>query len=93
LNNPYKGPNSKRVLKLDIDLVTVELVSKYGIASYTTRYLERPNPIILTTLPTGIAINGVSIITECTMNPILHREILKRAVELAFNSKLQTKIK
>lgn len=92
-NSPFKGPNSKRVLKLDIDLVTVELVSKYGIASYTTRYLERPDPIILVTLTTGVNINGVSAITECTMNPILHREILKRAVELAYKSKLQTATK
>jgi len=87
-NSPYKGANSRRVLRLDIDLVTVELISKYGIESYTTRYLERPTPIIVTTLPTEIFINGVAIITECTMNPILHREILKRAVDLAWKSKL-----
>ena len=92
-NSPYKGANSRRVLRLDIDLVTVELISKYGIESYTTRYLERPTPIIVTTLPTEIFINGVAIITECTMNPILHREILKRAVDLAWKSKLQTATK
>lgn len=91
--SPYKGPNSKRVLRLDIDLVVVEIISIYGILSYTVRYLAKPNPIILVNLSNGLAINGLTTVTECTMNPILHREILKRAVELAFNSKLQTKTK
>ncbi len=87
-NSPYKGPNSRRVLRLDIDLVVVEILSVYGIASYTVRYLAKPNPIILTTLTPNTSINGLTVVTECTMNPILHREILKRAVELAYQSKL-----
>lgn len=82
-NSPYKGANSRRVLRLDIDLVVVEIISVYGIYSYTVRYLERPNPIILAALTNGVKINGLTAVTECTMNPILHREILKRAVQLA----------
>jgi len=78
---------------LDIDLVVVEIISIYGILSYTVRYLAKPNPIVLVPLTTGVTVNGLSVVTECTMNPILHREILKRAVELAFNSKLQAKTK
>jgi len=73
---------------LDIDLVVVEIISIYGILSYTVRYLAKPNPIIVTILPTGLSINGLAVVTECTMNPILHREILKMAVELAYRSKL-----
>lgn len=30
-----------------------------------------------------MSINGVSTISECELNPIIHSEILQRAVELA----------
>lgn len=61
---------------------------------YTVRYVKRPDPIILENIDT-YSINGVSTISECELNPIIHREILTRAVVLAtasLNNDLNTAI-
>ena len=81
--NPFRGANDRRVLRLLSDN-KVELISKYGIESYLIRYLSKPEPIILDNLSTyGVTINGESKITECKLNPAVHRILLNRAVQLA----------
>ena len=81
--NPFRGANYRRVLRLLSDN-KVELISKYGIESYLIRYLSKPEPIILDNLSTyGVTINGKSEITECKLNPAVHRILLNRAVQLA----------
>lgn len=50
---------------------------------YRIRYVERPTPIILEDLPDGLEIDGVTAESPCTLNPILHVDILNKAVELA----------
>ena len=82
-DNPFKGPNNRKVLRLDADLNKVELVSKYNIKEYKLRYITKPSPIILTDLDEGLSIDGISKETECKLNPVLHRNILERAVQLA----------
>jgi hypothetical protein len=60
--------------------------------SYAVRYVKKPNPIILESFAsvygedvsiegqnTPIIVNG----SPCELNPMLHEEILQRAVELA----------
>ena len=81
--NPFRGANDRRVLRLLSDN-KVELISKYGIESYLIRYLSKPEPIILDNLSTyRVTINGKSEITECKLNPAVHRILLNRAVQLA----------
>lgn len=53
------------------------------------RYISQPTPIILVDLPDGLSINGVSAESECELNPVVHRAILERAVQLAIISKTQ----
>lgn len=54
------------------------------LTKYTARYIKRPNPIVLVDLDTeGVSIEGVDTATECELDPILHEDILQRAVELA----------
>lgn len=54
------------------------------ITKYSVRYLSRPNPIILSDLEDeGVSINGQTKETPCELDPILHEEIIQRAVELA----------
>ena len=54
------------------------------ITKYTIRYIERPTPIVLADISAdGLDIDGVRAVTECTLNPILHMDILNKAVELA----------
>lgn len=86
--NPFRGPNERRAIRLDLSEKVVEIVSKYNIDSYLVRYLARPKPIILSKLPDNLSINGVSDKTECELNPVIHRAILERAVKLAIISKV-----
>lgn len=81
--NPFKGANDRRVLRLAIGANKVELITKYHIGGYFVRYLTKPDPIILETLGTGLTINGVASVTECKLDPIIHRLILSKAVQLA----------
>lgn len=54
---------------------------------YTIRYVQRPDPIVLRELPDGLSIDGVSKETECSLNPILHMDILNKAFELAVSTR------
>ena len=83
---PYKRPlkyqawrltNNDVVNKADIVVGPSDILTKY-----TIRYVRRPNPIIVSDLD-GLTIEGKSTATECELDPILHEEILQRAVELA----------
>lgn len=85
--NPFRGSNERRALRLDLNEEVVEIISKYNVASYLVRYLSRPNPIILTDLPSDLSINGINKKTECELNPAIHRSILEKAVKLAIISK------
>lgn len=84
INNPFRGPNENRVLRIDSGESIVELISKYNIAQYYLKYLKRPYPIILVNLQSdGMFIDNEQIPKGCELNTILHRPILERAVSLA----------
>lgn len=86
--NPFRGANERRALRLDLSGKVVEIISKYNVESYLVRYLSRPAPIILTGLTDNLSINGISLKTECELNPVIHRAILERAVKLAIMSRV-----
>lgn len=86
--NPFRKPNSRKVLRLDVDESRVELISEEDIRSYLVRYLSRPEPIILVDLPDELTINNVKTKTECKLNPGIHRMILEVAVNLAIRSRV-----
>lgn len=88
-DNPFRGPSKDRVLRLDIKSDLAELISKYNVDKYLMRYISQPTPIILVDLPDGLSINGISTESECKLNPVVHRAILERAVQLAIISKTQ----
>lgn len=88
-DNPFRGPSKDRVLRLDIKSDLAELISKYNVDKYLMRYISQPTPIILEDLPDGLSINGISTESECELNPVVHRAILERAVQLAIISKTQ----
>jgi hypothetical protein len=87
-DNPFRGPNKTRVLRLDNNGNKVELVSKYNLESYLMRYVSKPNPIILIDLPDGLEIDNTSTKTECELHPALHKIILERATRAALQSKM-----
>lgn len=86
-DNPFRGPTKYKAIRLDSGNKTVELVLKYAIKEYLIKYLSKPEPIILETLPNGLTIEGASEQTECKLNSVLHHTILERAVQMALQSK------
>lgn len=86
-NNPFRGPTVYKALRMDYGTNIVEIISVYNIGVYTLKYLSKPEPIILEDLPDGLTINGVSEVTECKLNEVLHDKILERAVQLALQSR------
>ena len=88
MNKPFKYPLKNQVWKLikSGDSMNVELIAgpKDVIKEYKIRYVKKPKPIILQDLDDlDLTINGESKYSECELDPIIHQEILDRAVELA----------
>ena len=92
MSKPWKQPLKNQGWRLfqstgGIDFIS-EVVIKYDstLTDYKIRYVKRPKPIILANLAdeySNVSIEGINTITECELDPILHPEILQRAVELA----------
>lgn len=89
MSKPFKEPLKWQAWRIITDSSNkVELIahSNDTIISYIIRYIRIPKPIILVDLSTeygDLSIDGVSTVSECELNEILHEEILQRAVELA----------
>jgi hypothetical protein len=97
MSKPYKEPLPRqcwRLIQGNLDTpvnasgqkIVSEIISKTGtvVSDYKVRYVKKPQPIILADLTAqGLSINGQTAVSECELNPIIHREILDRAVELA----------
>lgn len=92
MSKPWKQPLKNQGWRLfqstgGVDFIS-EVVIKYNssLADYKIRYVKRPKPIILANLAdeySNVSIEGLNTVTECELDPILHPEILQRAVELA----------
>ena len=89
LKNPFKSPNSRKVIRLDFDN-KIELISKYNISNYKVRYLKKPNPIILVKLEDNLSVDNSAEVSSGETNPILHERIVQRAVQLAVQSKVKS---
>lgn len=86
-DNPFRGANGRRTLRLDLSEGNVEIICKYAVTSYYVRYLHKLSPIILVDLPKGLSLEEESEVTECQVHESLHQRILERAVALALQSK------
>lgn len=93
MSKPYAQPLKKQAWRLfqnssaEFD-VNTELIPKHTVTSranltYRIRYVRRPRPIILETLPNDLQIDGEYEESNCELNPIIHMDILNKAVELA----------
>lgn len=90
VKNPFRGPNSRRVLRLNPAQDKIELVSLYDISNYIVRYIKKPEPIVLEALPNGLTIDGIGTSQTCKLSESLHQLILDGAVRLALQSVLST---
>ena len=86
MSKPYKRPlkwQAWRLLNNDTtNKADIIIGPNDRLGTYYLRYIRRPNPIILDNID-NLTIKGKSNITQCELDPILHQEILQRAVELA----------
>lgn len=87
MTKPYKRPlqyQAWRILDNSNSSNNVELIigPNDTLTKYSIRYIKRPKAIILSALD-GVTLDGVSAAQDCELDPILHPEILQRAVELA----------
>lgn len=91
--NPFRGPNKRRALRLDLAEGVVEISCKYpDIRGYYCRYLRKPKPIVLEHLTsegdrTDLEIGGINTPSPCELHEALHQKILERAVLLAIQSR------
>ena len=93
MSKPFKRPLKNQVWRLinsgsvagTVATKRVEIIAGVGetVSSYSVRYVRVPKPIIVADLD-GLTIDGQSTASsECEIDPILHEDILQRAVELA----------
>lgn len=89
-------PGTSPQTYIDKDCYPYEYIVSFSLMNDTTvmpklqvRYIRKPNPIIVGTLPydyTGsnqLTIDGKTTISNCELDAIVHDEIVQRAVELA----------
>lgn len=86
-DNPFRGANDRRALRLDLSEGNVEIICKYMIAIYYIRYIKKVPPIILEDLPNDLTIEGKSEASNCILHEALHQKILDKAVQLALQSR------
>ena len=94
ITNRFRKPSSLEAWRLDIkDSVRniskpdekhiVEIICTQTPVKYQFRYLKKPNPIILETLPNGYTIDGENSTSLPEVTNELHEAIIKRAVLIA----------
>ena len=88
LENPFKQPNNKKVFRTTFGdgIEGVYLISSQPLKEYRAQYLQKPYPIIIGDLSEyGVSIDGEYLPRNPVTNlpELLHRLIIKRAVELA----------
>ena len=102
MSKAYSQPLKKQCWRLFQNVSGVDIISEIipiegslsetSILEYKIRYVRRPNPIILTNLAftqsqSNLNIDGVTEVTECELNPIIHMDILNKAVEIAYSTR------
>ena len=87
MSKPFKRPlkwQAWRLLTNDGTIKKAEIIvgPNDTLTAYHIRYIKRPQAIILSNLE-GVTLDNKTTAQECELDPILHQEILQRAVELA----------
>lgn len=102
MSKAYSQPLKKQCWRLFQNVSGVDIKSEIipiegsipdsSTLEYKVRYVRRPTPIVLTNLTFtqsqgNLNIDGVTTITECELNPIIHMDILNKAVEIAYSTR------
>lgn len=87
MSKPYKRPIKYQAWRLmntsgGVNRADLIVGPNDTLVKYSMRYVKRPRAIILSDLE-GVTLDGQTQAQTCELDPILHPEILQRAVELA----------
>lgn len=87
-NNPFRY-NNRRALRMDFSLSDgkriAEVITKDKNCEYYVRYIRKPKPIILKDLTPPDIIQGMTTETECELDEIYFKDIVRIAAEMAAN--------
>ena len=89
----YQYINTDGSTESDIFYQDLYIIAHHGetLDSYTITYVKRPQPIVLLDLSdTALTIEGQNTPHGCELDPLLHNEILERAVTLAKTASANT---
>jgi len=81
IDNPFENPFKDEFWRLTKSKGVIVITDGNALSSYSTAYIKRPKPII--TAPLTVAIEGKTKVSDCELDPIVHREIVRRAARLA----------
>lgn len=89
LNNPFKTPNKRKVLREDIDDKKIKIYSDTDVELYEIEFILKDKPIIIKdflddpTLMGDESIEGLNTKSTTLIPDIYHDSIIDRAVQLA----------
>lgn len=93
IQNPFRTPSKYYAWRIDMhaglpnENGTIEIISSISYDAYILRYVRRPLPIIVEDISSlGLTIDGLDTPSEAESDPIVHLEIVSRAVTLALEN-------
>ena len=102
LNNPFKRPNSRKIVRTELNSTAFKIYSELDLLKYNIKYIKNESPIIVINFasdPTLIGdetISGLNIATNTELPEFIHDEIVDKAVIIAIktvrSNSLQTQV-
>ncbi len=80
LNNPFKRPNSRKVLRVENSKSLFTVFSLEQISSYKITYVKEIDPIIIEDLDEGMSIEGIDSQHNTILPDYIHHKIIDLAV-------------
>ena len=92
LNNPFKRPNSRKVIRAEFNKEKFKIYSELEVEKYKTKYITKDLPIIIEDFTTDPELNGdesiegVNVESMTKLPSFIHDEIIDKAVIIAIKS-------
>jgi hypothetical protein len=80
LNNPFKKPNKRKVLKLERNKSFITIYSEEALTDYLITYIAEIEPIIVEDLEGDLTVEGLSEEHETNLPSFIHSKIVDVAV-------------
>lgn len=99
LNNPFKRPNSRKVIRVEFNKEKFKIYSELEIEKYKTKYVIKDSPIIVEDFTTDPELNGdesiegISVESTTKLPNFIHDEIIDKAVIIAIKSTRENSLK